>query len=128
MSTFTTELKIKPLPNYEKWELLEEFTYYLGSEGLGMYIRVPKGFITDFAPVPRMFWSILPPWDRYGKAAVLHDYMYQNTLFIRLLCDSIFYEAMTVLKVPRWQRWLIYLGVRIGGWIPYREYSKAEKG
>lgn len=123
MSQFTTELKVMPLDE-GNWVLLESFNYFLGSEKSGMFIKVPQGFVTDFASVPRLFWTILPPWGRYGKAAVLHDYMYQNVLFNRLLCDSIFYEAMTVLQVPRWQRWIIYLGVRIGGWIPYRKYSK----
>lgn len=124
MSSFTSELKLEPLPDGRKWKLVEEFVYYLGTEDSGMFIKVPEGFVTDFASVPRIFWIFLPPWGRYGKAAVLHDYMYQNTLFIRLLCDSIFYEAMVVLKVPRWQRWLLYLGVRIGGWFPYRRYVK----
>lgn len=127
MSSFTTELKVKPLPDGRKWELLEEFSYYLGDLDSGMYITVPRGFVTDFASVPRIFWIILPPWGKYGKAAVLHDYLYQQGKFIRLLCDSIFFEAMTVLGVPRWQKWLIYLGVRLGGWIPYSRYKKREE-
>ena len=127
MSSFTTELKVRPLPDNKRWELLEEFDYYLGSLDSGLYIRVPKGFITDFASVPRIFWAILPPWDKYGKAAVLHDYLYHSRKFIRILCDVIFYEAMVVLGVSRWKRWLLYLGVRIGGWIPFNRGRQDEK-
>ena len=127
MSSFTTELKVKPLPDGRKWKLLEEFDYYLGNLGSGMYIRVPAGFITDFASVPRLFWGILPPWGRYGKPAVLHDYLYQSQKFMRVLCDAIFYEAMCVLGVKWWKRWLLYLGVRIGGWVAYRRYGRSDE-
>jgi len=127
MSSFTTELKVRPLPDGRTWELLEEFDYYLGSPESGLFIRVPKGFITDFASVPRIFWPILPPWDKYGKAAVLHDYLYHSHRFIRLLCDAIFFEAMGVLGVSWWKRWVLYLGVRIGGWVPFYKRRHNEK-
>ena len=127
MSSFTSELKVKPLPDGRRWELLEEFDYYLGSLESGMYIRVPKGFITDFASIPRLFWTILPPWGKYGKAAVLHDYLYHSQKFIRELCDAIFLEAMVVLGVKKWKRFLLYFGVRIGGWLPYKRYKKAKE-
>ena len=124
MSSFTTQLKVEPLPDGRKWKLLEDFEYYLGDKTNGMIIKVPKGFITDFASVPRLFWVILPPWERYGKAAVLHDYLYQSQKFIRLMCDAIFFEAMTVLKVPKWKKYLLYLGVRVGGWVPFKRYGR----
>lgn len=44
------------------------------------WIRVPKGFITDFASVPRILHSVLPKTGKYGKAAVLHDYLYRTAL------------------------------------------------
>src|SRR5262249_35732270 len=44
-------------------------------------IMVPRGFVTDFASVPRLFWSLLPPIGRYGYAALFHDYVYwQQTI------------------------------------------------
>ncbi|RLG10267.1 hypothetical protein DRN73_08220 [Candidatus Pacearchaeota archaeon] len=124
MSSFTTELKVKSLPDNKRWELLEEFDYYLGNLDSGLCIKVPKGFVTDFASVPRLFWLILPPWDKYGKAAVLHDYLYHSGKFTRILCDTIFYEAMTVSNVSFWKRCILYLGVRIGGWLSYNRYQK----
>ena len=39
-------------------------------------IEIPKGFSTDLASVPQPLWPIFPPWERYGPAAVLHDYLY----------------------------------------------------
>ena len=119
MSSFTSELKVKPHPDGRHWELLEEFDYYLGSLESGMYIRVPKGFVTDFASVPRIFWWLFPPWGKYGKAAVVHDYLYHTRMFSRAVADAIFLEAMSVLKVPLWKRLIIYWSVRIGGWVPW---------
>ena len=126
MSSFTTELKVKPLPNGKHWELLEEFDYYLGSLESGMYIKVPKGFVTDFASVPRIFWWLFPPWGKYGKAAVVHDYLYYMKIFSRVVSDAIFLEAMKVLKVPLWKRLIIYLAVRLGGWLSWLVKKKDE--
>lgn len=112
MSSFTKPLKIIPVIEkgiYNKWELEESFVYYTED---GEYIIIPKGYRTDFASVPKMFWSIIPPWGRYGKAAVVHDY----------LCDirdrpseevhRIFNEAMGVLGVPNPRKWVMYQAVK----------------
>lgn len=63
--------------------------------------------------------TIFPFWSRYGKAAVLHDYLYQSKLVSRAMADLIFREAMIVLKVPKWQYSLMYWAVRSFGWIRY---------
>lgn len=36
---------------------------------------VPKGFVTDLASVPSVFWSVLRPDGEYAYAAILHDYL-----------------------------------------------------
>jgi len=127
MSSFTNELKVKPTEDGKMWILLEDFEYYLGDLDSGVSIKVPAGFVTDFASVPQFLWWILPPFGKYTKPAVLHDYLYRKTKFNREICDGIFLEAMEVMNVPVWQRLLLYLGVRIGGWVPYRKYKKELK-
>ncbi len=125
MSKFTTKLEVTPVANSDKlWRLVKNFDYYLGNLSSGMSIKVPKGFITDFASVPRIFWNILPPWGKYGKASVLHDYLYKNNTFSRVICDAIFLEAMGVLKVSTWKKWVLYIGVRLFGWIVFNRYKK----
>ena len=125
MSKFTTKLEVTPVANSDKlWRLVKNFDYYLGNLSSGMSIKVPKGFITDFASVPRIFWNILPPWGEYGKASVLHDYLYKNNTFSRVICDAIFLEAMGVLKVSTWKKWVLYIGVRLFGWIVFNRYKK----
>jgi hypothetical protein len=42
-------------------------------EGKTDTIRIPSGFATDLASVPRIFWVLLPPDGTYERAAVLHD-------------------------------------------------------
>lgn len=43
-------------------------------------IIVPAGFITDFASIPRVFWSIpgFSPSGPLAVAAILHDFAYQH--------------------------------------------------
>jgi len=96
--------------------VLEDFTYELGAEHSGIVIRVPKGFVTDFASVPRFFWRVVPPMGQHGKAAVVHDFLYRKSSgFSKILADAIFFEAMELLGVSWWKRWVMYLAVRYFG-------------
>ena len=112
MSSFTTELEVSPQGNGGDWRLLKAFVYHVGSKFSRKYIRVPAGFITDFASIPRIFRFFLPEWAKYSKAPVLHDWLYQtNGKSSNLPCtwenkhpyectrkeaDQIFLEAMLV--------------------------------
>jgi len=78
MSSFITPLIVTPMPDGRRWKLWKEFTYHIGSRWSQNKVTVPAGFITDFASIPWVFWTILPSWGRYGKAAVIHDWLYQN--------------------------------------------------
>ncbi len=101
MSAFTENLIVSPLPDGKRWVLRKEFSYDVGEENSGETIKVPIGFITDFASVPRMFWWLYPKWGKYGNAAVIHDYLYWEQLekYPRNRADEIFLEAMNVLDV-----------------------------
>lgn len=84
-------------------------------------IQIPAGFITDFASIPRVLWSILPPTGGYGKAAVVHDRLYRTPgLCTRAQADAVLKEAMQFLQVGWWTRQVIYAGVRVGGGSSYR--------
>jgi len=127
MSSFTTKLEVTPYDDIQ-WELIEPFDYCVGDLNDPIeVIKVPVGFLTDFASVPRILWNILPPYESYGKAAVLHDYLYYTNKYPRKVCDDIFLEAMEVLKVPKWKRLVIYYSVRIFGGKYYKETTKKNK-
>ena len=103
--------------NAKEWELLEELEYHVGSKDSQDIIRVPKGFVTDFASIPKPLWPILPPFGRYSPAAVIHDYLYSTKERKRKEDDKIFLEAMKVMKVKWWVRQAMYRSVRLFGWI-----------
>ena len=81
----------------------------------GRKFIVPAGFETDFASVPRGLWNIFPPFGRYSKAAVLHDYLYRCSSMERKTCDKIFLDCMEALGVPWRKRKAMYYGVRMFG-------------
>ncbi len=113
MSTFTTPADLRMLDDY-KWELLAPFEYYR-TEDPSSIIRVPVGFKTDLASVPRLFWVAFPPHGKYAKAAIIHDYLYDHAIGTKKEADRIFLEAMKTLKVPFLQRYLAYFGARLIG-------------
>ena len=127
-SSFTLPLVVTPLDDGRRWELVKPFEYHVGSEDSNEVIKVPKGFITDFASIPRIFWSIIGnPWGQYGKAAVIHDYLYHTQIYTRSRSDRIFLEAMQVLGVSWWRRRTMWFAVRIGaGWIWKRHKKEIE--
>jgi len=93
--------------------------------------KVPVGFNSDLASIPRFLWPILPPTGVYDKAAILHDYLYRRGVVYKLNqgpyrpkreeADKIFYSAMKSLDVPWWKRKLMYHSVRAFGSKYYKK-------
>jgi hypothetical protein len=86
----------------------------------GFEIIVPAGFVTDFASVPRVLWSILPPYGPWTRGAILHDYLWR-LLYCGaphpLAPDSrtaakIFLEAMRESGVKPVTAWTLYAATR----------------
>jgi hypothetical protein len=121
VSSFLTELRVRPLPDGKTWELCEGFQYYTDELPVEQIIAVPAGFRTDFNSTPRPLWWLFPPWGKYGKAAVIHDFLYQLKAWSRGRCDAIFLDAMTVLGVGWFTRTTMYAAVRACGWIAWRK-------
>lgn len=111
MSQFTIPVDLRMLQD-GTWQLLTGFDYHVGDYPSDDVITVPAGFITDLASVPRLFWSILPPFGEYAKAAILHDWCYRNSIGSKRYADDAFMEAMTVLGVAKWRRTVMYWAVR----------------
>jgi len=139
MAGFLTPLKLEFLDG-KKWKLLEPLRYHVGAPRSRESVYVPAEYLTDFASVPRGLWNIFPPTGPYGKAAVVHDYLYQHrrvivdsdpysrtTFITRAQADAIFREAMQVLGVKWWPRVPVFLGVRVGGWLSWNRYREEER-
>jgi hypothetical protein len=132
MSSFTTPLSVSPLGDGVTWELLKPFVYHIGSKFSRHYIRVPTGFKTDFASVPKIFRFFLPEWAKFSKAPVLHDWLYRKPIIVgkrtheisRKEADKIFLEAMYVDWRNHKSRYFIakieYWAVRIFGGFAWR--------
>ena len=68
IKVFKTMLVVLPIGDGKYWYLREPLTWLAES---GKPFEVPKGFVTDFASVPRPIWWLFPPWAKYGNATVV---------------------------------------------------------
>lgn len=93
--------------NTSRSELVEEIT-----------VEVPKGYKTNGANVPRIFWSIFPPNSpEYLSAVVVHDYLCDKSSY--KLADEILKEMMGVLGVAKWKAYAFYFACRLYHKIKY---------
>ncbi len=124
MSSFTGHLTLTHLEaDWRRWKLRHAMTYEVGSEGSGREIRVPRGFTSDGASIPRFLWAVLPVWGRWSRAALLHDWLYDclrdgpphPEAPTRRDADAVFHEAMLVCGTARPVALAMWLAVRLFG-------------
>lgn len=118
---FINRAEITQCGDGRNFELTDAFGFWSRETG---FISVPKKFKTDLASIPKLFWNILPPFGRYTDAAIIHDWLYRTHTFPRATADRVLWLAMRVLRVPLWQRLLIYCNVRAFGGIAWRDDSR----
>jgi hypothetical protein len=119
---------VRPFADGKDWVLVEPLRYSIRDSGV--VITVPTGFVTDFASIPRAFWSVLVPTGRYGRAAIVHDYLYWEQTCTREQADRILLLGMTESGVDRVTREAIYAAVRLAGhtaWLASAEERKLGK-
>jgi len=133
MSSFTSVLIVSPQPNGKDWKLARSFTYHIGSKYSQSYIRVPAGFITDFATIPKCFLWWLPYWAKYQKAPVIHDWLYNvkkimGNPITQKKADDIFLEAMLIEwrhhKSRRIIAYMEYFAVRLFGGLYWSSFFR----
>lgn len=90
----------------DKFRVYKELSYQ------GIYIH--KGFVTNGANIPRIFWSLFPPNSpEYLSAVVIHDYMCANVgEYGYEKADRYFYDAMLEIGVAKWKADLFYFWVK----------------
>lgn len=98
----------------EDWTLEEEVVY----QGRVDRFVVPKGTLTDFASVPRVFAWLVPSYGVFTAAAVLHDHLVRVERpagrISAVDADGLFRRAMRELGVPFLVRWFMWAAVRLG--------------
>ena len=113
---FVTPLEVEALPDGNSWRLVAPLVYVSNIIGP---LRIPTGFITDFASVPRLPLAYMLMGGVAHKAAVVHDFLYQFGSVDRRTADRVFKEAMEVTGVSAWRRYPMYLAVRLFGWMRF---------
>ena len=110
-----------------EWELKRDISYRTMDFEKA---TVRKGFIFDFASVPRGLYWLYPPAgngsDRYGVAALIHDWLYVHRKIggrkiTRKEADLLFLEIMLYIGVSKITARIMYRAVRMFGWIPWNK-------
>lgn len=118
---------IKPYSK-DRFELVEDYFYN--------DILISKGYKTNGADIPRIFWSIFPPNSpEYLSAVVVHDYMCDNGKYSKKQADEYFYKALREIGISWWKAKLFYTWVIIYHKVksllkiqrPYNENNKGIK-
>ena len=97
---------LKPVGEHY-FELVKDFKV----DVLGYKITVPKGFRSDLASVPRIFWPIIPRHGRYTIAAIVHDYLCKSMIINSDDTHFIFKILMRRYHVKPWRIKLMYKAV-----------------
>lgn len=84
-------------------------------------VTVPVGFVTDFASVPRTFWSLFRPDGLYTYPAIVHDYLYWTQSTSKDTADSIFRFGMEDFGVDGATVTTMYEAVHLGGGSAWTE-------
>lgn len=101
----------------------------------GWRIIVPRGFVTDFASIPRPLQVAIPPRGKYNRPAIVHDWLYRNAPIdpatgkrcTQAQADYILREACENVDDRFTQRWAIFLGLKLGGFVTWNKYREKEK-
>lgn len=112
------------------FKLAEDLVFVL-SNGTTMY--VPKGYLTDFASVPKILQLFTSVVDNDASAFIIHDYLYnfagyytskkfyqldgeEGWVYVtRAFADNEMRFHMKKYGATKLRQWLYYIGVRVGG-------------
>ena len=90
-------------------------------------LTVPAGFTFDLASIPRLFWSLVAPFELSIAAPLLHDFLYRYAgeppppgtvparRYARREADRLFREVMAAEGVAAWRRHAAWAAARAFG-------------
>ncbi|MBX3747302.1 MAG: DUF1353 domain-containing protein [Verrucomicrobiae bacterium] len=124
-----------------RYSLVQPYSYQWSLGDRDLRIIVPRGTISDGASVPRVLWTItgITPDGLHRPAALVHDWFYRHrgevmvgrrwagcshweslvTHWTRDESDRLFARLLRESGVSKPRRRLMYLGVRVGGWMAW---------
>ena len=89
---------------------------------------VPKGFVSDLASIPPIFFTLLRPDGEYAYAAILHDYLYWEQTHPKEKADDILKFAMEDFGVKALTVETIYKAVHLFGQNSWDDNARARRG
>jgi hypothetical protein len=114
---------IVPFADWDYYYLAEDLEWRF--DDLDIVITAKKGFVTNLASVPRVFWSLMPVAARYSYPAIIHDYLYSSQSLSRAASDLLLREAMEETGVNNVKSFLVYKSVRLFGRSAWNESARA---
>lgn len=80
--------------------------------------KIPSGFETDLASIPKLVWPILSPaHSAIIRPAIVHDWFYRKAFdFTRKQTDLIFYHMLVNDGISSPRATIMYAAVRMFGW------------
>jgi hypothetical protein len=95
-------------------------------------LELPYHFITDLTSIPRPVEWLIPRVGPYMLAALGHDLLYQTGRFGkdrrgRLESDLWMYQRMIHDGTNPRRAYIIYKGLRVGGWYAWNKHRRSEK-
>lgn len=145
------ELKVWPLNipvDDDNYELVQDWCYIWEDDGFNMFF-IRKGFVYDGASVPAIGALVdLHPDNLFRAACIPHDALYiladkeypegmfkkyidgqwfdADFRFTRKQADKMLYKILLESGMNKIKAWLSYTAVRIGGWVPWRDFNHKE--
>lgn len=116
---------LTPFGDGEYWVLGNDLIFNI--RDTGQRIVVPRGFVTDFASVPRVFWTFFPKHGEYTRAAIVHDFLYWEQKCSRDQADELFDIVMEDSEVDSTTRFSIYAAVRVWGGDAWDDNTEAKQ-
>jgi hypothetical protein len=89
----------------DKFKLLEDYDI--------RGYTIPKGFVTDFATLPRFSLSLMgrPTRGQFQRASLLHDYLLKEKVIPREDADKLFHKILLEDGVNKRKAYVMYLAV-----------------
>lgn len=105
------------------WVVANDFKYVANDAAPDEEFLVEAGFQFDGASTPPILsWLIPATHSMYLGAAALHDRLYRPDAGVeRKKADDLIREAMLVLGTNAFWTWVVWRGVRAGGWMFYHD-------
>lgn len=97
----------------KRWRVAQELEVLLSS---GNRLTIPVGFETDLSSVPKLLWSIFPPFGDFLIAPIVHDYLYVNKIGTRASADKEMLYQSNLYNSNKIDNYIRYVAVRLFGW------------